>query len=97
MRKCHSCGATKGLKAIVIPDCDEPNHSSLGGYHRSSICKSCYFETASCDEDFHQVDECLESPSCPNHKDSKLRLEHWNELDYDYKPKKHLLVTVNPN
>ncbi len=87
MRKCHSCGETKGLKAITMEYCDEPGHHHEQYGYSSSICKTCYFDTCACEQDFHEVSECLEDKDCPNHKDSVDRLENWDKLDYNYKPK----------
>lgn len=83
-RKCISCGETKGLKSIFDGE----------DYQHRSICKSCYFETCSCEEDNHMTGDCIEQLFCPNHKDSLLRFEHWNELDYNYKLKKNSKLTV---
>ena len=84
-RKCWNCGTTKGLKALTRPDCD---CGKCDGWHNSSVCKSCYFsedDFMSCEMDGHSITACLEDVSCENHKDSILRKEHWDELDYNYK------------
>ena len=88
MKKCHTCGQTKGLKAIVCTgsQCDKES------YHDTSICKNCYFDTCACEEDSHDVRECLETPNCPNHKETLQRLNHWDELDYHYQPKKGVVL-----
>lgn len=92
MKKCFSCGATKGLKSITFPDCD---CGKCEGFHDKSVCKSCYFsedDFVSCEIESHSIADCLTNENCPNHKDTVLRKEHWDELDYHYKPKKKMLV-----
>ncbi len=94
MRKCFSCGATKGLKSITFPECDCGN---CDGFHNKSVCKPCYFsedDFVGCEMDSHSIADCLTSTNCENHKDTVLRKEHWEELDYYYKPKKTIMVTT---
>jgi len=76
------CGETKGLKAITCTgiDCD------FGKYHPSSVCKSCYFDTCSCEEDSHTAGECLQEKDCPNHQESLDRFKNWDKLNYSYQP-----------
>ena len=92
MKKCFSCGETKKLKAMQMTDCDCDN--GYDGFHNHSICKSCYFSEGymSCGLDMHDTTICLNDEKCENHKDTKLRLEHWDELDYNYKPKKGFVI-----
>lgn len=90
MKKCFSCGETKRLKSITQNDCD---CGKCDGFHNSCICKKCYFsEEISCEMESHSIQDCLTSENCPNHKDTMLRYEHWNELDYYYKPKKNIPI-----
>lgn len=92
MKKCFGCGITKGLKAIQQTDCD---CGKCQGFHNQSVCKDCYFsDMVSCDMDLHTINDCLKSPNCENHKDTLLRKDHWNELDYHYNPKKGVVLTV---
>ena len=84
-RKCFSCGATKGLKAIQLQECD---CGKCDGFHNSSTCKSCYFsDMISCEMDCHSVDDCLKDATCENHKETLDRFTNWNNLNYHYKPK----------
>lgn len=93
MKKCFSCGATKALKSITFADCD---CGKCDGFHNKSVCKSCYFseDMVGCELDSHSITDCLTSETCPNHKDTVLRKERWDELDYYYKPKKKIMVTT---
>ena len=86
-----SCGITKGLKSITLPDCD---CGKCDGFHDKSVCKSCYFseDMISCEMDSHSIQSCLTNESCDNHKETLLRKEHWNDLDYYYKPKKTVTI-----
>lgn len=92
MRKCHECNETKGLKSIQVPYCDDETHNHLDkdGYPKNaSICHSCYVLVA-CggDEEWHDVDDCLQDPECPNHKHTKELCENWDNYDYYWKLKK---------
>ena len=92
VRKCHSCGATSGLKQIYIEDCDNEEHEHFYNGGLSSICKKCYFDTCACDQDMHLVSECLEDKKCVNHEKSVQRLNNCDKLDYYYQPKKGVIL-----
>ena len=86
MRKCHECGETKGLKQIMLESCDDDTHHHENNGYRGSICAGC-FVICSCEEDFHDVDDCLQDPECPNHKQTKSYCENWHDYDYHWKLK----------
>jgi len=77
---------------MISIDCDL--HDYHKGYDSVSCCKQCYFDYMSCEEDSHEVNECLNDPTCPNHKETVERLNHWDELDYHYKPKKGIVIKI---
>ncbi len=79
MRKCISCGETKGLKGIMWDDPD--------GYTPHAICKSCYFETCSCEVDGHSVKDCLEDITCENHNLTVGLNNNWSDYNYNFKLK----------
>jgi len=95
-RKCVSCGSTKELKGIVIPECD---CEECDGLHHRSICKKCYFDTCSCEFEGHDIEECLKDETCENHKKNVGLLNNWNDYDYHFKPKLalHYHSTVERN
>lgn len=82
MKKCFNCGATKGLKGIVNPDCD---CGKCDGFHNHAVCKSCYFsEMVGCEFDMHSNDECLKDATCSNHTKTKALYDNWNGFDYNF-------------
>jgi hypothetical protein len=83
-RKCCSCGSTKELKGIVKPECD---CEKCRGWHKTSVCKPCYFETCSCEMDGHEVTDCLKDETCENHKLTVGLHHNWNDYDYKFKLK----------
>lgn len=86
MKKCNSCGTTKGLKALTKMDCDCGKCDGFS--HNTSICKKCYFEEdIACEMEGHSILICLEDTTCENHKDTIMRKEHWDDLDYNYNKK----------
>lgn len=88
-RNCHECKETKGLKAIQVPYCDDPEHNH-GDWSSACICQSCY-SICSCEEDSHAIEDCLEDPECPNHKKTKAYWNNWDHYDYHWKLKKQYL------
>jgi len=88
VRKCHSCGETKGLKAIEAIDCDiHKNEYGNYGWHKSAICKNCFFDECACEMDGHLASECLTDESCNNHTKTIQYYNNWNGFDYHWKTK----------
>ncbi len=87
-RKCHNCGNVGNVKAIVCTGsmCDKDS------YHNSSICKSCYFELCSCEEEGHLNSECLEDKQCPNHEKTVNLFKNWDKFNYNYNLKKGVVL-----
>jgi len=92
MRKCHYCGSRKNLKAIVCVGDLASTYCKEDSFHDTSVCKKCYFELCSCEMDYHEASECLKDESCENHKESLNRFNNWDNLDYNYKPKKGVII-----
>lgn len=72
----------------MVPDCDEPDHHHEYNGYRSSICRGCYFDVCACEEDAHEVSECLEDKDCPNHTKTIEYFDNWPNYDYHWKEKK---------
>lgn len=106
MKKCHSCGETKGLKAITVWDCDDFDHHHENG--TSSICLSCAYEDMGCCYCEGNIHECIRNARemgfdtfeelNPDHWKPIYRmitiLENWNKFDYSWNPKKIIKVKV---
>lgn len=101
MKKCHSCGETKGLKAIQV-DCDDFDHHHYCG--SASICQSCAYEDMGCCYCEGNIHECIRDARemgfetyelyNPEHWQAVFRmitvLENWDKFDYKWNPKKIL-------
>ena len=86
MKKCWSCGATKGLKQMNWDLCSD---EFLEGREHGSTCKNCYGELG-CPYEHGIISECIEHGLCPDSQKYKDDLVNWDKTDYHFKTKLEL-------
>ena len=109
MKKCHTCGTTKGLKACIIEECDDHVGYDLSGRHTSCVCENCCKDEFGCCYCEGNINECIKrmlevgikefEQINVDHAKTVMRmyniLENWNKFDYHWNPKKTIMVLQN--
>lgn len=94
MRKCWSCGTTKGLKQMSWNECSD--EYCLEGRIHGCTCKGCFGELG-CPEEHGIISDCISDSKlgygdCPKAKEYENDILNWDKTDYYFKPKKSLTV-----